>query len=295
MDKYKSEKGFRFHYILLPTIITNIFVIVLLIYINSYVLSTLLKVLLTVFDVYQLYYILMGYTLKYVIDDSTIKIIGIFGLKKWTLPIGDIKAYNINSGKIKGVKLTGYGSDNFALGKSIIDKMGIVNMFVTSNKNIFYLKTQDMCYGISPEDFQNFEKLIKEKGVEKDYWETTRNKNVNLFKDKNFLIALILTTITIGMITIIPLILYFKNGYPENMPLSFDTSFTPLRLGTGKQFAFKQMSYGVLNTAVLFFLYYAAYFYSRYDKKSAYKFIYIALFISVFFLIMLLKILNVYL
>lgn len=277
------------------TIIFDILIFIVLYLINSYVLATVLKGLAITFNVYQLYYIIMGNTVQYVINEDNIEIMGIFGLKKYYIPISSIIAYNTSKGKIKGVKLTGYGNDNFALGKSIVDKIGIANMFVTSNKSILYLKTEDMCFGVSPSEFEKFEGIIKSSGITKAYWETKRNRDFNLFKDKNFLVALILTTVTIALIIIIPFVLYLKKMYPANMPLAFDTTFTPMKIGTGKQFAFKQMSYGVLNAAVLFFLYYASYFYAKYDKKSAYKFIYIALLTSVIFLIMLLKTLNVYL
>lgn len=295
MEKFKSQRGFAFHYILLITIIFNLLSIALLFYINSYVLSTLLKALLIICDIYQLYYILLCKSITLSIEEDSIKIAVLFGLKKINIPISEIQAYNTSSGKIKGVKLTGYGRDDFALGKSIIDKIGISSMFVTSNKDILYLKTNDMCYGVSPKDFKAFEEKINEKGIKKMCWGTKKSGNVNLFKDKNFVIALVLTTIVIAIIIIIPLALYLKGMYPESMPLSFDTSFTPVKIGTGKQFAFKQMAYGVLNAAVLFFLYYASYFYAKYDRKSAYKYIYISFLIAVVFLVMLVKILSIYL
>ena len=67
------------------------------------------------------------------------------------------------------------------------------------------------------------------------------------------------------------------------MPLSFNSNFEPARYGTGKQFAFKQMIYGVLNMAILFCMYYASYFYAKYDRKSANKFIYVSFIVSIVF------------
>jgi len=70
------------------------------------------------------------------------------------------------------------------------------------------------------------------------------------------------------------------------MPLNFDAKFNPIKIGTGKQFAFTQMIYGVLNMALLFCMYYASYFCAKYDRKSAYKYIYLALIVAMIFLIM---------
>jgi hypothetical protein len=78
---------------------------------------------------------------------------------------------------------------------------------------------------------------------------------------------------------------------PNNMPLNFDAKFNPIKMGTSKQFAFTQMIYGVLNMALLFCMYYASYFCAKYDRKSAYKFIYLSLIVAMIFLIMQFKIL----
>lgn len=91
-------------------------------------------------------------------------------------------------------------------------------------------------------------------------------------------------------LTVIPLILYLKGLIPEDMPLSFNRKFEPVKMGSGKQFAFKQTTYGVLNMAILFCMYYAAYFYAKYDRKSANLYIYLSLIISSAFFLMQLKI-----
>jgi hypothetical protein len=75
------------------------------------------------------------------------------------------------------------------------------------------------------------------------------------------------------------------------MPMSFDSKFTAIQFGTGKQFAFKQMVYGLFNMAILFCMYYAAYFCAKYDRKSSYKFIYISLILTLALLTIQIKIL----
>lgn len=294
LKEFSTLKGKAFYNILLITFLYNAVIIILTYFSKSYIFSSLLKVILIIFNIYQIYYLLKSITIKVRIGEDSIIITASFGIKKIIIPFKDIQSFCVLSGKIKGVKLTGYGNDSFALGKSIIDKIGIVNMFATSNNNIVYIKTTGNIYGVSPEDLNSFTEILKQKGIENNHWDLPQKKIVHLHKDKNFMVLLILASITIGILTVVPFILYLMNKLPYTMPLSFDANFIPVKIGTGKQFAFKQMSYGILNMAILFLMYYASYFYARYDEKSAYKFMYVSFFIALLFLVLQLRILINY-
>ncbi|WP_315116835.1 PH domain-containing protein [uncultured Clostridium sp.] len=285
MESFKQIKGKGLPYIIGETILYNLFIIILIFLIDSYELSNLLKVTLIVINIYELHYMLLYNNLIYIIDEEKICIEGIFGLKKDIIKIDSILGYQRTKGDIKGIKLYGYGKTYFALGKSIIDNLGVAKMYVTSNKDIIYIKTEDMIYGISPEDIDRFEKCLLNKGIKSTTWDYSIKRNGNLHKDKKFLLPLIITTIIIVIVTLTPFVLYLLNKLPAKIPLSFDANFNPVKIGTGKQFAFKQMTYGVLNMALLFCMYYVCYFYAKYDKKSAYKFMYIPLLVALIFLI----------
>lgn len=294
MKEYSTLKGKAFYNILFITLLYNAAIIALIYFSKSYIFSSLLKVIAIMFNIYQIYYLFKSVTIKIKVDDQCIIVTASFGIKTFKIPFKDIENYCVLSGKIKGVKLTGYGNDSYAIGKSIIDKIGLVNMYATSNSNIVYIKTADKIYGCSPAEFDSFIETLKEKGIESKNWELPQKKVVHLHKDKNFMILLVLASIIIILLTTIPFILYLMNKLPYTMPLSFDANYIPVKLGTGKQFAFKQMSYGILNMAILFFMYYAAHFYAKYDEKSAYKFIYISFFIALLFFILQLRILLSY-
>jgi len=288
---YKSLRGSGFLYILGSTILFNILIIGSLFFIDSYLLLTLLEVLFVLCNAYQIKYMLISLTTKYIVSKDAIEITAGFGLKKVVIPISSIEKYMKTEGVIRGVKLSGYGSHNYALGKFVISKIGTTSMFATSNKAILYLDTTDMNYGISPENTEEFERVLAEKGIEKSEWEKKASKASNLYKDKNFMIPFMLNSIVIFILVLNPFILYLKGSLPSKMPLSFDSSFRPLEYGPGKKFAIAQSVYGVLNMAILFCMYYASHFYSKYDKRSAYKFVYISLIISVIFLAMQFRIL----
>lgn len=293
MKIFKAAKGKGFIYIIATTLLFNILFLFTLKYSNSYELSTLLKLGLVIIDLYFLYYAFLYFPSKYIIDDSILIMKSIGGVRRFKIAISDIETYDTASGNIKGVKLSGYAKNSFAFGKSLIDKIGIIKMFVTSSKNVLYIETKDENYGISPENFDEFLAILKDHGLKTSPWQQKVNQNFVLYKENKFIIPLFLVSIVILVITFNPFIMYLKNSLPAKMPLKFDGNFIAVKFGTGKQFAFKQMAYGLMNMAILFCMYYASYFYAKYDKKMAFKFIYISLAVAVAFLFMQLRILRI--
>lgn len=291
MENYKSIKGSGVYLILGISVLYNALFITLLFFMNSYEISSLLKIVLIVFNIYQIYYLTIYASLNYSMDDENLYINSAFGIKKIKIPFSEIQGYTKAKGHIRGMKISGYGKNYFAIGRAIIEKIGFTYMFVTSTEDVIYLKTSDINYGLSPEDFDKFEKELNKKGIYPLVWEYKVNRNIHLHKDKKFLIPLVIVAIVTLIITLNPMILYLYNKLPAMMPLNFNSQFIAVKLGTGKQFAFKQTIYGVLNMAILFCMYYAAYFCAKYDKKSAYKFIYVSLIIAITFLVMQIRVL----
>lgn len=293
METFDSKHGKEMLYIIFLIFIYNILIGSVYFFTDNYILSIVLKVLLVMCNVNILYYLLLFLTVKYSIDNESVHIIGIFGLKKVTIPFKNIKGYNIKSGTIKGIKLSGVCRGNFALGRSVIDKIGITRMFVTNNDKIIYIFTDEMNYAVSPCDYDKFEKILKEHDVKVLLSQNKPREKFYLYNDKKFINLLVLISIIIIFMTLNPFILYLKHALPETMPLIFNQSFEPLVFGTSKQFAFKQMIYGALNMIILFCMYYASYFHAKYDRKSSYIYMYIILAISICFLAIQLKIIYI--
>lgn len=291
MENFKSVKGSGVYSILGITALYDIFLAVILYMVSYYEISTLIKITIIVFNIYELYYMIISCSLTYAVDNENIYVNSALGLKNIVIPFNEIQGYQKVHGYIKGVRLSGHGNNNFAIGRSIIDKIGSTYMFVTSGKNIIYLKTEDINYGLSPENFHEFEEQLNKKFINQITWEYKINKNVNLYKDKKFFIPFVIVAIIVTIITVTPIILYLYDKLPGMMPLSFNSQFVAVKFGTAKQFAFKHMFYGILNMAILVCMYYAAYFCAKYDRKSTYKFIYIPLILSMMFLIMQVRIL----
>jgi hypothetical protein len=221
--------------------------------------------------------------MKYTVDNENLHIAGLWRLKRVQIPFSSIEGYKNSNDIISGMRLFGVGNNNFALGRYVIDEIGTTRLFVTSRKNTIYLKTKDMNYAISPEEMQRFTELLQEHNINALEWEYSGNKEVNLHKDKSFMIPFIVVSVVILLSTITPLILYVKDFIPNQMPLSLNSNFEPARIGTAKQYAFKQMIYGVLNMAILFCMYYASHFHAKYDRKSANKYIYASFIVSIVF------------
>ncbi|WP_138204788.1 PH domain-containing protein [Haloimpatiens lingqiaonensis] len=292
MSIYNSRRGMGLFYQIFIVAVVNTAIGVLLFLSNSYVINVFSKILCVVFNLYMLYYIALFFTVKLVIDEEYIYILGIFNFKKVKIPIKDIEAYTVATGKIKGVRLSGVCNNNFALGRSIIDKIGVTRMFVTSNEVIIYIKTPEINYAISPKEYVSLENLFKEHNIPSGFYEINYKKNNALYKDKKFIRLFLVVSIIIIIMTLNPFILYIIGKLPRTMPLNYDAAFKPLLYGTSKQFAFRQMVYGALNMIVLFCMYYASYFHAKYDKKSSFIYIYMALIVSIGFLGMQFRILS---
>ncbi|MGL5069241.1 MAG: hypothetical protein ACRC6T_15735 [Sarcina sp.] len=54
-------------------------------------------------------------------------------------------------------------------------------------------------------------------------------------------------------------------------------------MGTGKEFAVRQMIFGICNIIIVICVYYTSHFVAKYDRKLAVRFMYIALVISLLF------------
>ncbi|EQB88322.1 hypothetical protein J2Z44_003379 [Clostridium punense] len=292
MKVFKGIKSYEIVNTVFTMILYNILGLFLMNTTGSYTVLNLLRALMIALNIFYLYHIFLWITVKYTITEDELQITGIGNLKKVNIPLSDIKGYTILSGKIKGIKLSGVASNRFALGRSVVKTLGTTRMFVTNNSSVIYLRTEDINYAISPIEPEAFEALLNKNNIFKIQWEVKFNKPNKLYKDKKFRnILFMASTIIIGM-TLNPLILYLNHKLPNIMPITFDATFKPVRMGTDKQFVSVQMTYGALNAAILFCMYYAAYFCAKYDRKTAYRYLYAALLISFIFLILQIKIIT---
>ncbi|MEQ8154466.1 MAG: PH domain-containing protein [Clostridiaceae bacterium] len=285
MKEFKPRRSILMIEILLYLVFANIALYFISDFVDSYLAVNIFDVMIFLFDLYCLYYIFVILTLKYFVDDNGILIDSLFGVRKIYISYDKVDGYNVSSGGIKGFKLSGFGRLRYALGKYIIDNMGVTNMFATSNRKIVYIHTKDMAYAVSPAEAKQFTDILKSQNIKVAVFKTKKNKNAEIYKDKKVFIPFIIETLVIIIMTLVPFVLYLNNMLPVSMPITFDSKFQPLIMGTGKNFAFKQMSYGVYNMIIMVCMYYASYFHAKYERKSAYKYMYISLAIALIFLL----------
>ena len=286
MKKYLPRHGRGTMTIILMIAAYNAALIALIYLVDSYMISVLLKVSLAAIDIYQLYYLFIRLTMNYVIEDGTLKIVSLLGLKKVMLPFNRIEGYMKFSGNIKGIKLSGFGRTHSAVGRAVIEKIGTTYMYVTSSKDIVYLKTDDINYGLSPDDAAGFIGDLESGGINEISMNYRPSKSVRLYKDKVFTVIVAAASVITITMTVNPIMLYLTDQLPALMPISFSAGYQPVQFGTGKQFAFNQMMFGFMNMAVLLCMYYASHFISKYDRRSAYKFICVPLAVSIIFFAM---------
>lgn len=284
MDTFYGKKKLEILPSILAIIGINIVEILVICLMNSYLMLNLAKLLLVISNGYYLYYIGVWFTVKYVITQDEIKILALGGIKKVIIPIDNVISYTTEEGKIKGIGLSGLFSNRFAIGRIAVKSLGTTRMFVTNSTRIIYIETKDLNYGISPLNPAAFEKALDELNIPSEIWQKQYDKPHKLYKEKKFLIPIAISTVCILCITFLPMILYIFDMLPDVLPIALTAKMTVIEVGTDKQFAFSQMTYGVLNMAVFFCMYYAAQFCAKYDRKSAYNYIYLAMFIAMVFL-----------
>ncbi|MPQ42227.1 PH domain-containing protein [Clostridium tarantellae] len=295
MKTYKPKRGYGVIELLIYLILGNALVWLLSSSIEGYLERKIIFLAIIIYNLICLYYIILDFSLVYILDKDKVIIKSFFGLKKIEIPFNEIEGVNIQSKNIKGFKLSGVGKHKYCLGRAVVDKVGIARMFVSNSSDVIYLYTSDISYGISPNNFNEFKEEIFSRGFKEKDFKVKKYNWKEIFKQKNVYIAFIIVSLLIIIIIINPFILYLLGKLPNEMPVTFDAHFIPVVFGTGKQFAFKQMMYGVLNMMLLICMYYAAYFSAKYDKKLACRYIYLSLLSALLFFIIQMQILITYL
>lgn len=290
MSTYECKRGNGHLHILAIAITCNIGIFMLLRFIDVYEIVSLIKVFLVLFNVYMLYNAIFILTMKYLIDENNITISGLFGLRKIYIPLEEITSYFISREPISSVKLYGFSSKRFAMGRFVVNKIGTTRMFSTCF-NLIYLKTKGINYAISPKNLEVFQNILKQHNIKNGMWEYDYNNNEKLHSKKKLIILIILISVVIFTFTVTPLILFKMGLLPEEMPLTLNAKLIPIVMGSSKQFVFKQLTYGIINMGILLCMFFAAYSHIKYDEKTSYMYIYISFFISVTFFFMQFRIL----
>lgn len=295
MGKYSAKKNVKPVLILLCLILLNVVGIYLTRYILSYTILTLIEIMLVFFDLYELYYIISTFTISYEITNKSILIKSFLQLRDVEINLKDIKGYKVSSGHESGVKLSGFAFLDIMVGRAFVKDLGLSRMYATSNNDIIYIITDDINYAITPIEVDKFIATLQGMNLEYTNQKELKESHNSLHRDKAFMIPFCIITLISFLMFMIPFIIYLKGKLPYTMPLSFDMNFNPMKIGTGKQFAFQQMIYGGLNLSLLLCMYFAGHFTYKYDKKSSYKYIYISLIVALTFFVVQIRILNVYL
>jgi hypothetical protein len=293
MSTYECKKGVGHIHILLIALLWNFGIFLLIRLIDIYEIVTLIEVFLVIVDIYLGFNIIFILTMKYSIDDEKIIISGIGNVKKVIIPFQDITSYFISREHISSVKLYGFATKKFAIGRFVVNKIGTTRMFATCN-NLIYLKTDKINYAISPKELDLIADIMDRHNIKCEKWEYDYENNCKLHNKKKFIAFIIFISTLIFIFTITPLILFQANLLPNEMPLALSSKFLPLVMGTSKQFVSKQLIYGIINMGILLCMFFAAFSHIKYDEKTAYIYIYISLIIAAVFFFMQIRIIFQY-
>ena len=291
MKIYKQKPGFGSLYLIIMTVILNFALIFISMFIESYMINLFGLVALICSDIYQLYYIAISFTTRYIVDKDYITINTFCYLRNIKIAMKDIIEIRRENSKINGMVLDGYGMKKFAFGRIFIENIGTTRAYISDFKNILLIKTTKGNFAISPIDIDG---ICNDINIE-DSKKTEDKKVVPLYKDKFFLLPFVTTFFLIIILIIIPLVLGMKDNYALNsMPLSFNERFEPIKWGTYTQFVVNQISYGLITAGILLCMFFTSSVYSKYDRKSCYKYMYLPLIVAIVLLFMQIQILSIY-
>lgn len=291
MKIYKQKPGVGSLYLIIITALINFTLMFISMFIESYMIKLFGVVSLICIDIYQMYYIIISFTTRYIVDEDYITINTFFYLRNIKIAMKDIVEIQHKSDKIDGMVLDGYGMKKFAFGRMYIENIGTTRSYISNFENILIIKTNKGNFAISPIDIDEMCNNIHVEGSKK----SEDRKVIPLYKDKFFLVPFVISSILIIMLMIIPLILGMKDNYAlSSMPLSFNEKFEPIKWGTYTQFVVNQISYGLITAGILLCMFFTSSVYSKYDRKSCYKYIYLPLIVSIVLLFMQIQILSIY-
>ncbi|MGL5820209.1 MAG: PH domain-containing protein [Sarcina sp.] len=280
MKSFSVKKGYAGRELIVYLLLCDTIMFILLNIIEGYIETRIIGLVMFFFTIWCFYYIMLNYSITYQISDDKFIINAFGGLKKIKLNFSDINGFVLREEYIDGFKMYGVGKNRYAFGKMVVKGVGATRAFVTNPKKIIYLHTEGDSYAVSPSDIDGMLEVLFSENIPIKEFETKINIQRDLFKNKKFLSLVIITFVIISFIIIVPFILYLFNCLPGKMPLIFDTTFSAVVFGTGKEFAIKQMVTGIGIIIIFICIYYTSYFIAKYDVKIAIRYIYIPFIIS---------------
>lgn len=285
MTKFKAKRGQGILELLAYLFLGNALLIILNKIINGYLEKNLIILSSIIYSAICIYYILLDLSLAYEVYEDYIEINCFKGLKKIRINLKDINGFLEQDKVINGFKLSGFGKHKYCFGRCVVHNVGVARMFVTSSKRVIYIHTEEISYGLSPENFCEFKKLIISKGIKEESFKLKINNVRDIIRDKGFYIPFIITSLLILGIILIPSIIYLLGVMPDKMPIDFSAHLVPCTIGGAKDFVGRQIIYGIMNMILLVCIYYASHFCAKYDKKLAERYIYLSLIVALVFLI----------
>ena len=153
MTKFKARRGHGVFEVLAYLLLGNALLIILNNIVNVYLERNLVIVSSFVYSIVCIYYILLDLSLVYEVNDDYIEINCFKGLKKFRINFKDVNGFLEQDKVINGFKLSGFGKHKYCFGRCVVHNVGIARMFVTSSKRVIYIHTEDISYGLSPDEF----------------------------------------------------------------------------------------------------------------------------------------------
>lgn len=238
-----------------------------------------------VLEIYLLYYIILIWTLNYIVTDEFLIIKSRFDLKNIKISWADISSYHRSITLLENDSLI-LRTKRFAFGKVYNSKTKEVNnFFITSSKKAIFIHAKSGIYAISPKDVEGFVSELEKRNI--SVTKETYQRNMTVIEEEGLRQskALLKYTTIIVFLSLIPtLVLKFIGKLPEKI----DTTppfINYVKLQTQGSYIQEISTYSALILGLLILFYVFMKLLLIIEKRYYHKILYIPLILSILLLL----------
>lgn len=267
---YKAEKSEISNNLVLAIGITVLFLLTLFQLTDSLRLKTVITMVLMLLFFYSIYFGVMIQTLYYDVDEHRLVMGSRWSFLNVSIPMEEMEGYTRRITLIDQGGIAGVLNKRFSIGKSYVEGIGKVNMFVTNSKKAVYLRTVRGNFAVSPENAAAFTAALEGRGVpEKNLMESLHPAELRR-SEQRFNQYFLFNAVLILVYLLIPVSLFYLDRLPDYIAMVQENAQGVTMLPVDR-YIDQTIWYGVGNFVVLMVAAAVSKLYSSIDKLYYYR------------------------
>lgn len=267
---YKAEKSEISNNLVLAIGITVLLLLTLFQVTDSLRLKTVITMVLILLFFYSIYFGVMIQTLYYDMDDHRLVMGSRWSFLNVSIPMEEMEGYTRRITLIDQGGIAGVLNKRFSIGKTYVEGIGKVNMFVTNSKKAVYLRTVRGNFAVSPENATAFTAALEGWGVpEKNLTESLHPAELRR-SEQRFNQYFLFNAVLILVYLLIPVSLFYIDRLPDYIAMVQENAQGVTMLPVDR-YIDQTIWYGVGNFVVLMVAAAVSKLYSSIDKLYYYR------------------------